>query len=101
MFGVPLYRQSLKSWNEAALACSQMWMASNEVIWHRSLQMMTGTMSPSEATRMVLEKPIAFARAVQGASEAVAQGQDPGRIAHAAVTPICIEAHSNARRLGG
>ena len=91
--------QSGHNWQKAAIEEQEMLLAASEVIWHRSWQMLTGTMSANEATRMVLEKPVAFARAAQQIGEAVVGGEDPGAITRAAVQPLRREARSNARRL--
>ncbi|SDJ61869.1 hypothetical protein [Aliiruegeria lutimaris] len=76
-----------------------MWFAASEVIWLRSWQMMTGTMSTEEATKMVLEKPFAFVQAAQDAGVSAISGNDPGAITRAAVAPLRKEARDNARRL--
>ncbi|WP_068115403.1 hypothetical protein [Tropicimonas marinistellae] len=92
---------SARNWQKTSHAYQQMWMAANEVIWHRMVQMMTGTMSAGEASRMVLEKPAAFARAAQHAGEVAIRGGDAASVARAAVKPLRIKTRSNARRLRG
>ena len=101
MYGYDYLIQSGHNWQKAAIEEQEMLYAASEVIWLRSLQMMTGTMSASEATRMILEKPLAFAQAAQDAGEAAISGEDPGAIARAAVGPLRHEVRSNARRLRG
>ncbi len=59
------------------MAYSQMLMSANEVIWRRTTQMATGTMTQPEATGMVLEKVTAMAKATEKASVAAAKGATP------------------------
>ena len=99
MIGYDYLLQSGHNWQKAAIEKQEMWFAASEVIWLRSWQMMTGRMSPAEATKMVLEKPLAFAQAAQDAGEAVISGSDPVEIARAAVAPLRKEARENASRL--
>ena len=85
----------------ARLAASGMRMgvAANEVIWRRSLMMAFGAMSGAEAARMVLEKPAAFALAVERAGRAAARGASAPRILEEALRPVSVKARANARRL--
>ncbi len=101
MYGFDYLIRSGTNWHRAVIEEQEMFLAASEVIWRRSLQMMTGTMSLGEATRMVLEKPRAFVQAAQDAGGAAFGGGDPGAITRAAVAPLREEARSNARRLRG
>ncbi|WP_116132176.1 antifreeze protein [Tropicimonas sp. IMCC34043] len=88
-----------QGWFKAALSYQRMMIAANEVILRRTLQMATGTMSAAEATRMLAEKPEAFAKGVQQAGLAALRGQSGPRIAAAAINPVRRKAQSNAARL--
>ncbi len=59
MNGYEYLLRSGRNWQRAAIEEQEMWLAASEVIWMRGWQMLTGTMSAGEATRMVLEKPMA------------------------------------------
>ncbi|MDV7144540.1 antifreeze protein [Tropicimonas sp. TH_r6] len=99
MYGFGFLFQSSSNWQKAAIEEQEMWAAASEVIWLRGWQMLTGTMTSHEATRMLVEKPLAFARAAQDAGEAVVTGRDPVAVTRAAVGPLRSEARANARRL--
>lgn len=88
-----------QGWYRAMLSYQRMWLAANEVILRRTLQMVTGTMSMAEANRMVAEKPVAFARAAQKAGQAAASGKNGAAIAAAAIKPVQRRAQSNVTRL--
>lgn len=55
--------------------------------------------APSEALKMLTEKPAAFAKAAKGAGAAVMHGKRPDQIAAAALAPIGRTTRSNAKRL--
>jgi hypothetical protein len=55
--------------------------------------------SPSETTRMVAEKWPAFLHAAGAAGAAAMKGQEPHRIASAALRPIAKKTRANSRRL--
>lgn len=57
------------------------------------------TVSPSESTRMVMEKGPAFMRAYGDAATAAMKGKRPDEIAEAALRPISRKTRSNAKRL--
>lgn len=99
MYGFHHFVRYGRNWQSAAMAYNQMWLAAGEVIWRRGMQMMTGTMTHAEATRMIMEKPVAFARAARKAGIAASTGKDPATIARLAVSPLRSKASSNARRL--
>lgn len=101
MNGYDFFLQSGHNWQKAAIEEQEMWLAASEVIWMRTWQFLTGTMTASEATKMFVEKPFAFAQAAQEAGEAVVSGEDAGAITRAAVGPLRREARDNARRLRG
>lgn len=88
-----------QSWYRAFLSYQRMWLAANEVILRRTLQMATGTMTVAEATRMVTEKPAAFARAAQQAGQAAVAGKSGAAIAAAAIKPVRRRAQNNVTRL--
>lgn len=93
--------KAMQAWGgEYAMAYSQMLMSANEVIWRRTTQMATGTMTQPEATGMVLEKVTAMAKATEKASVAAAKGATPPlAIMNAALAPYGTKTRSNARRL--
>ena len=99
MYDPRSYLSALMTWQKAAMAYAQMWMAANEVIWRRTTDMALGTMSASEATRMFFEKPVAYARAAEKAAMAGARGKGTASAALAAIKPVGAKAKSNARRL--
>lgn len=86
-------------WPNAVFAWQRMWMSAAEVIWWRSMQMALGTMTQTESTNMVMEKPVAFAKAAQQAALAAATGKTPAHVAVAGIKPVSRKARSNASRL--
>jgi hypothetical protein len=88
------------TWQRAWWAQTQMMATAAMVIQARVLQMSLGTMRPEEATRMVLEKPAAFAKSFEMASRAVAGNRGHAAVALAAIGPIGKATGANARRLG-
>jgi hypothetical protein len=79
---------------------AQMLVEANTVIAFRVLGMAGGwPVSPSENSRMVLEKGPAFIRAYGDAAQAVMKGKRPDEIAEAALRPISRKTRSNAKRL--
>jgi hypothetical protein len=82
-----------------AAAYHAMTIAAGEVIFRRSLQMATGSMSPPDAVGMVLEKATVFAAAAEKAAVAAARGGDPVRVATAALGPYGTKTKANVRRL--
>jgi hypothetical protein len=100
MYPVPkdLYR-SASLWQRAALDYTQMCVFASQVIWQRSAEMALGTMSAREATRMILEKPAAFAQASQKAALAGVSGKGAAGVAAAAIRPIRSKTRANAKRL--
>jgi hypothetical protein len=79
---------------------AQMLVEANAVIAFRVLGMTGGwPVSPSENSRMVLEKGPAFIRAYGDATQAMMKGKRPDEIAEAALRPISRKTRSNAKRL--
>ena len=79
---------------------AQMLAEANTVIAFRVLGMAGGwPVSPTESTRMVLEKGPAFMRAYGEASTAALKGRRLDEIAEAALRPISRKTRSNAKRL--
>ena len=96
----------LTAWRAGAeaLKLQSAWMrmalSANEVILRRSAQMARGAMTPVEATRMMMEKPAAFAHSAERAAAAIARGASVTAIASAALRPYGVRTRANARRLG-
>lgn len=79
---------------------AQMLVEANSVIAFRVLGMAGHwPVSPSENSRMVLEKGPAFIRAYGDAAQAMMKGKRPDEIAEAALRPISRKTRSNAKRL--
>ena len=79
---------------------AQMLVEANSVIAFRVLGMAGHwPVSPSENSRMVLEKGPAFIRAYADAAQAMMKGKRPDEIAEAALRPISRKTRSNAKRL--
>ncbi len=86
-------------WQKAALAGAQTMIAAGTVMQIRMMQMGLGTMKPEEASRMILEKPVAFARSAQESTSALMRNQGLAAAALAGVRPIGTTTRANARRL--
>jgi hypothetical protein len=99
IYDARLFWTSVTTFQKTAMAYGQMWVAANEVIWRRCMDMSLGTMTAVEASRMFYEKPVAFARAAEKAAMASALQKGHAGIALAAIGPISTAARSNARRL--
>lgn len=93
------HQKALFTWARLTMAFSQMSMAAAEVILRRSIQIAQGSMSQREAIGMVMEKATTFTVAAEKATLAAARGDDPARIAHAALRPYGTRTRSNVRRL--
>jgi hypothetical protein len=93
------YMNAATTWQRAWWAHLQMMTTAAMVIQQRVLQMSLGTMRPEEATRMVLEKPAAFAKSVEMASRAAAANRGHAAVTLAALGPIGAATKANARRL--
>ena len=79
---------------------AQMLAEANAVIAFRVMGMAGGwPVSPSESSRMVLEKGPAFMRAYGDATVAAMKGKRLDEIAEAALKPIGRKTRSNAKRL--
>lgn len=99
MYGLDSALKLAGDWSRLSSAFISMGLASQEVIWRRSMKLANGSLTPVEFSRMLFEKPSAFARAAERASIAVASRKDPLIVAEAAVKHIGAEAKRNARRL--
>ncbi|MEO4041578.1 hypothetical protein AAFN47_08250 [Hoeflea sp. CAU 1731] len=99
MYGMQTLLTWAESWNRLSSAYVHLGLASHEVIWRRSVKFANGSLTPVELTRMVFEKPSAFAKAAERAAAAVATRQDPLLVAEALVQPIGAAARKNAMRL--
>ncbi len=91
--------KAMQGWSRLGAAYAKMSLSAGEVIARRSMMMAQGAMSAPEATRMMLEKPSAFASATQKAMMAAARGADPATVAVAALRPIGVSTRANAKRL--
>ncbi len=89
----------MMAWMRLAETSMALGMSSAEVIAQRTGQMMTGSMTPREAERMVSEKSEAMLRSAEAATRAVMRGASPQAVAEAALRPMARKAASNARRL--
>ncbi len=93
------YLTAMTTWQKASTAYGEMLVTAGSVINHRVTQMALGTMKPEEATRMVLEKPAAFAKSMEMAARASAARRGSAAAALAAIKPIGARTRANARRL--
>lgn len=84
---------------ELTAAYQTMTLAAGEVIFRRTLQMATGSMSPPDAIAMIFEKSTVFALAAEKATVAAAKGGDPTLVAQAALRPYGARTKANVRRL--
>ncbi|MCA8878921.1 MAG: hypothetical protein KDA73_02980 [Rhodobacteraceae bacterium] len=100
MFHTKSLFDAARTWQQAGTAYGRMLMTAQQVIAVRSMQMALGTMKPEEATRMVLEKPAAFAKAFEMAARSQAASRGTAAAALAAIKPIGAKTAANARRLG-
>ena len=91
--------KAMQSWARLNTSYAKMSMSAGEVILRRSIMMAQGAMSAPEATKMLLEKPAAFAVAAEKAITAAARGAHPTSVAEAALRPIGARTRANARRL--
>ncbi len=82
-----------------ALQQQALFVASVQTIWLRSGLIVTGAMTPVEATRMWVEKPATFAKGMERGARAATRGKSPAKVMSAAFKPISAKASSNARRL--
>jgi hypothetical protein len=57
------------------------------------------SVTPTETSRMMAEKPSAFSSAMQAAGRAAVAGKHPHQIAEAALRPIRRKTRANSRRL--
>ena len=93
--------RAMQGWSRLTTAYARMSMSAGEVVMRRSMMMAQGALSAPEATRMMLEKPSAFAASAEKAMMAAARGANPAGVAAAALRPIGARARANAKRLRG
>jgi hypothetical protein len=84
-----------------ATAYQTMAIAAGEVIFRRSLMMVSGSMSAPDAMNMVVEKATTFAAAAGEAIAATVKGEDPVGVATAALEPYGTRTAANVRELRG
>jgi len=99
MSSIKASMKAAQMWQKASIAYGQMLFSSAQVIQSRSLQMMQGNMRPEEATRMLMEKPAAMAKAMELAARAQAAQRGAPSVALAALRPFASATRANARRL--
>lgn len=99
MLGINKSLEATRALMELSVAYQSMVMAAGEVIFRRTLQMATGSMSSPDAIGMVMEKATVFAAAAEKAAITAAQGGDPVRVATAALQPYGVKTKANVRRL--
>lgn len=86
-------------WQSVALTGARMMASAGVVIQVRVAQMALGIMRPVEFSRMVLEKPSAFARSGEMAMRALAGNKGYAVAMAEAMKPIEAKASANAKRL--
>lgn len=85
---------------EYQLQAAFMVIEAHSVIYYRSLGMIgLWPVSRRERSKMLSEKPPAFAAAALAAGIAAAQGQRPDQVMSAAMKPIRRKTRANAHRL--
>jgi hypothetical protein len=99
MFG-PILHTALQ-WQSAAMAFYEVSVSAASVMQMRVLQMSLGTMTPGEATRMVMEKPSAFMRGAEKSAWALAENKGWAAATTEGLSPIKKAVESNAKRLSG
>lgn len=99
MFG-PIFHTALQ-WQSAAMAFYEVSVSATSVMQMRVLQMSLGTMTPGEATRMVMEKPSAFMRGAEKSAWALAENKGWAAATTEGLSPIKKAVESNAKRLSG
>ena len=94
-----MYTLPLAYWT-LGVRTAQMMFEAQSVVTFRLLGMAGGwPVSPTENTRMVIEKGPAFFRAYGAAATAAAKGKRIDQIAEAALKPISRKTRANAKRL--
>ena len=92
-------RTNVQDYTNALFQQQKLAMAATETIWHRSIQMALGQMSPMENMAMWMEKPTAMFNGFENASIAAVAGKSPLKVMQAALEPMTSKASSNAKRL--
>lgn len=93
--------KSAAEWQRVVVAGTQVLTSAAVVIQARVMQMALGVMKPQEFTRMVLEKPSAFAHSGELAMRAMAGNKGYPAVMAAALRPIAAKTRANAKRLSG
>lgn len=93
--------KTITEWQKVAVAATQVTMSAATVIQARVMQMALGVMKPQEFTRMILEKPSAFARSGEMAMRALTAQKGYAVVMAEAIAPIEASTRANARRLAG
>lgn len=86
-------------WSRLASGLLRLNLSAGEVIARRTVLMMTGALSTTEAATMLVEKPRAVLVSAERAIRAAARGGSPAAVAEAALRPYKVRAAANARRL--
>lgn len=82
-----------------ALGYQRMMITAGQVMWHRGLQMLTGTMRADEFQKMWWEKQLAGTKAIEKSATAAVRGESVTQIMQAGMKPILRKTTANARRL--
>ena len=101
MFNFSHGMPAVQSLMRLATAYQTMALSAGEVFFRRSLLIASGSMRPSDAVNMVVEKATTFGEAVGEATEAVVKGEDPVGVASAALEPFGTRTEANVRELRG
>ncbi len=99
MYDMTAAMKAARTWQEFSLSYGRMMVSASMVIQERTMQMALGTMRPEEATRMVLEKPAAFAKSFEMAARATAGSKGTAAAMLAAMRPLEAKTRANSRRL--
>jgi hypothetical protein len=90
---------AVRSLMQLGMAYQSMAAAAGEVFFRRSLMFASGSMSPSDAVSMVVEKTTTFAEAAGEATAAAVKGHDAVAVASAALEPYSERTEANVRDL--
>jgi hypothetical protein len=82
-------------------AYQTMTIAAAEIFFRRSLMMVSGSISATDAVNMVAEKTTTFAEAAGEATTALVKGEDPVGVANAALEPYGTRTAANLREIRG
>jgi hypothetical protein len=101
VFNFSTISNGMRPMMQFATAYQTMAIAAGEVIFRRSLMMVSGSMSAPDAMNMVVEKATTFAEAAGEAIAATVKGEDPVGVATAALEPYGTRTAANVRELRG